>query len=314
MISPNSGQIEAYLAQWNEATVAERHERRKELRDEGNKMLKAVNRIKNVVKRAHRQLGKSDKESADKLKALRALRSQLFETLQPIPEEFQAMGLQTEYDDTAHEPVFYSSSEEDTSDRPVKMKKSIFKKHRVEDMQLSQSGLELIAAFEGFGEEIYKVGGRGNDTIGFGHELKAGEKEKFEDGITEAQGLQLCEQDAQGALKEVKKYIKVPLTQYQLDTLVSYVYSAGPKEIGGGPNWRKNDRKETEFYKYIHAGDFVRACNEINIKTQGGIVLTGLETRREKERRLFLYGYEEIVEIVKIKKKKKNKAAKHREK
>lgn len=40
---------------------------------------------------------------------------------------------------------------------------------------MSPAGLDFIAGQEGFKSNVYYVGGKGNPTIGYGHELQPGE-------------------------------------------------------------------------------------------------------------------------------------------
>jgi len=90
---------------------------------------------------------------------------------------------------------------------------------------VSQDGLNFIAQYEGFSPTVYKVGGKGNPTIGFGHEVLSGED--FSGGITRVQGLDLLRSDAQIAVNAINRFVTVPLNQHQFDALTSYVFNAG---------------------------------------------------------------------------------------
>jgi len=111
-----------------------------------------------------------------------------------------------------------------------------------------QKGVDTISSHEGFSTKEYRVGGRGNKTIGYGHEVLPGEK--FSQGITAEYALDLLEADVKKALEEVQKRVKVPLKQHQLDALVSYVYNTG--SIG-----------DTQLLEKLNAGDFEGAAREM---------------------------------------------------
>tara|TARA_A100001201_G_scaffold39842_1_gene41437 strand:- start:1721 stop:5674 length:3954 start_codon:yes stop_codon:yes gene_type:complete len=75
------------------------------------------------------------------------------------------------------------------------------------------------------------------------------------------------------------KNIKVPLTQYQFDAVVSYVYNIGTG-TSGSPT----------FYKKLNAGDYAGAAEQMDVVKSGGRVMKGLIIRRAKEQVLFLTG------------------------
>ena len=58
---------------------------------------------------------------------------------------------------------------------------------------VSDDGICSLKAEEGFRSNEYKVGGKGNWTVGYGHEKLPGED--FSGGITEEQGEELLRQD-----------------------------------------------------------------------------------------------------------------------
>jgi len=71
--------------------------------------------------------------------------------------------------------------------------------------------LTIIGEFEGFCAEMYKVGGIGNWTIGYGHELCTKEEIKeYQAGITKEKVLASLVQDVQQAVNEIRRTIKVP--------------------------------------------------------------------------------------------------------
>jgi RHS repeat-associated protein len=142
---------------------------------------------------------------------------------------------------------------------------------------VSQAGLEFIArpGHEGFSPTVYKVGGKGNPTIGFGHEVQPGED--FSGGITREQAYQLLRQDAQIAVNVINRLVTVSLNQNQFDALTSYVFNTG--SLYG-----------TNLLSNLNAGNFQGAALQMDIVTQLGVVQPGLVNRRQAEQNLFLYG------------------------
>ena len=140
-------------------------------------------------------------------------------------------------------------------------------------MSISQTGLNLIAKWEGFRSQKYRVNGKGNWTIGYGHEIRRGEN--FSGGITKFAALNLLRKDALGALRTIQRLVKVSLSQNQLDALVSYVFNTG--SLYG-----------TRLLRNLNNRDFKGAAREMDINTQGGKFVQGLQNRREEEQKIFL--------------------------
>ena len=150
-------------------------------------------------------------------------------------------------------------------------------------INVSQDGLNFIAQYEGFSSTVYKVGGKGNPTIGFGHEVLPGED--FSGGITRAQGLDLLRSDAQIAVNAINKYVTTPLSQHQFDATASYVFNAGT-----GNTLYNRKRGATNFLRNLNSGNFRGAASQMDIYTSGGVFMQGLKNRRLKEQNLFLNG------------------------
>jgi lysozyme len=212
------------------------------------------------------------------------MRGELIEKLQPTENVLRAAGMDVACNES-REKVCYSSDEDESPFPPLdkadrkKEAKPVFQAYPVKQMQVSQKGVVAITAHEGFREKVYKVGGRGGDTIGYGHEVLPGEI--FSQGVTKDQALDLLDKDIQKALKDVQAHVKVPLKQHQLDALVSYVYNTGSLH-------------NSRLINRLNAGDFLGAAREMDIITQGRVVkLQGLVNRREAEQKLFLYGYDD---------------------
>lgn len=159
-----------------------------------------------------------------------------------------------------------------------------------ECMDVSQQGLGFICQFEGFSATKYKVNNQGRDTIGYGHEILTDEEGEFDDGITKAKATELLKRDVGKAMSEIKRYVKVPLNQYQFDALVSYVYNVGEGGAFLIRDIKTRKIKKTQFIQKLNAGDYQGAASEMDICTQNGNFVQGLANRRAAERALFLSG------------------------
>jgi len=83
--------------------------------------------------------------------------------------------------------------------------------------------------------------------------------------------------------RKIRRYVTAPLTQYQFDALVSYVYNTG-------------SLYETHLLRNINRNNFEVAAREMDIVVQTNPqtgereVLPGLVRRRAQEQKLFLEG------------------------
>ncbi|HEX2053990.1 MAG TPA: glycoside hydrolase family protein, partial [Actinomycetota bacterium] len=150
--------------------------------------------------------------------------------------------------------------------------------------RLSARGAEFIARFEGCRLNLYDDPA-GHCTIGVGHLVHRGrtdgsEPAEFRNGITRERALEMLQQDAESAAKAVEASVKVPLSQSELDALISFVFN-----IGAGAF-----RSSTLLTK-LNAGDRSAVPAELTRWTKaGGKVLPGLVARREAEGQLFSTG------------------------
>lgn len=94
-------------------------------------------------------------------------------------------------------------------------------------MKTSQKGIDLIKKWEGLRTKAYLDGG-GVLTIGYGHTSAAGGL-KVTPGlvITEAKAGEILKQDLSKFEARVNSLVKVPLSQNQFDTLVSFDFNTG---------------------------------------------------------------------------------------
>jgi lysozyme len=91
--------------------------------------------------------------------------------------------------------------------------------------RLSESGLSMIASFEGYMPYTYKDVA-GYPTIGYGHLIKAGER--FREPLMPEQALELLHADAAIFERAVNQGVSVPLHGHQYDALVSITFNVGP--------------------------------------------------------------------------------------
>ena len=141
---------------------------------------------------------------------------------------------------------------------------------------ISSKGLALIKHFEGFKDKPYTCPG-GYVTIGYGHVI--GKDEEFKT-LTEHEAEELLIHDAQKALHALSRLVKIPLTQPQIDALVSFVFN-----LGAGAFQRSTLRA------CINRFDHTQAAQEFLTWTKaGGKTLPGLIKRRHAEASLYQSG------------------------
>lgn len=141
-------------------------------------------------------------------------------------------------------------------------------------MRISDRGIEIIKEFEGFRARAYMCPA-GVWTIGYGHTrgVKAG------DVVTEQQATELLRNDAKEAEEVVTDLVKVELSQWQFDALVSLVYNIGSGNFYNSTIRRLINEGCDDEDRLRHAW-----CMW---KRAGSRTLSGLIRRREKEFKLF---------------------------
>ena len=144
---------------------------------------------------------------------------------------------------------------------------------------LTDDGLALIKRFEGFEPEIYICPG-GWPTIGYGHVVRDAERERFTDGIDEAEAEDLMRLDVETAERAVLRLIRVPLEDGRFDALCSFTFNLGAGALQRSTLRRKVNREEhdavpAELRRWVWAG---------------GRRLKGLVRRREAEAELYVAG------------------------
>lgn len=147
-------------------------------------------------------------------------------------------------------------------------------------MEISKKGVDFIAKREGFRSKPYHCSA-GVSTIGYGTTIYPnGRHVTMQDKpITKEEAISILKymiDKSYGAT--VSRYVKVPLTQNQYDSLVSLVYN-----IGG------NAFRKSTLLRKLNEGKYKRASKEfIRWNKSAHKVLAGLTKRREAETKMFL--------------------------
>lgn len=144
----------------------------------------------------------------------------------------------------------------------------------VKEMNISQSGIDLIKRFEGFRPSRYLCPA-GYETIGYGHVVRIGEQ--FNEPLTEIEAEELLRRDLEQFEQAVHDLVIVDLAQNQYDALVSFTFNVGPDAFRKSTLLRRvNDRDHKAAPKEFEKWVFVN-----------GKRLKGLEKRRAAEAALY---------------------------
>lgn len=154
-------------------------------------------------------------------------------------------------------------------------------------MKISKNGIEFIERWEGcilqsYDDRTDRIVGpddpvAGVLTIGVGHTDAAGPP-KVTKGmtITKEEAEEILDRDLDKVEEEVNNLVKVPLTQNQFDTLVSFHFNTGA--LG-----------RASALKSLNAGDYEDAAKRLTLYIKDdGRVVQGLVNRRAAEMKLFL--------------------------
>ncbi|KAA6402535.1 MAG: putative lysozyme [Streblomastix strix] len=150
-------------------------------------------------------------------------------------------------------------------------------KQDISKLKPSQNIVDFVKGFEGLNLTAYTCPA-GIWTIGYGHTKNV----KKGDQITLQQANQFLTEDLTDSGKQMVKIVKVPMTQNQYDSLVSFTFNLGIGNLQSSTLLRK-----------LNAGDDKGASEEFlkwNHARVGGVlkVLDGLTKRRKAEKDLFL--------------------------
>ncbi|RQS02597.1 lysozyme [Burkholderia sp. Bp9002] len=136
-------------------------------------------------------------------------------------------------------------------------------------------GIELIKHFEGLRLARY-LDAVGKPTIGYGHLILP--HEQFTRPLTQTEADALLRHDLRGAELNLRKLVRVPITQQQFDALMSFVFNLGAGRL-----------RSSTLLRYLNAGASARAADQFLVWNKaGGRPLAGLTKRRQAERALFL--------------------------
>lgn len=140
--------------------------------------------------------------------------------------------------------------------------------------EISDRGLELVKAFEGYEPFIY-ADVAGYPTIGHGHLVKKGEA--FIEPLLPEEAHALLKRDARNAEKDVSRAITIPIAQHRCDALVSLNFNIGNIKKAAPTlvkfvNQAMNEAAAKQFMVYVRAG---------------GKVVQGLVRRRKAESNLY---------------------------
>lgn len=140
---------------------------------------------------------------------------------------------------------------------------------KVATLVLSAAALVAIALHEGYVGQAYEPVKGDIPTLGFG----TTDGVKIGDTITVERALVRLLKDADRFEQAVKRCAPVPMYQYEFDAYVSLTYNIGADAFCS-----------STLVKYLNAGDYKKACEEIlRWDKFKGKSLPGLTKRRKEE-------------------------------
>lgn len=150
--------------------------------------------------------------------------------------------------------------------------------------EVSGKALALIKRFEGERLSSYQDQA-GIWTIGWGSTYNHDLKRRVQKGdiIDKETALRWLKLDAAGFSENVKRLVKVPINQNQLDSLTSFSYNIGPNAFAASTLLRKLNQGAS---KQEVAAEFAK-WNKVTINGEK-VVSNGLVRRRKMEADLFL--------------------------
>jgi lysozyme len=144
-------------------------------------------------------------------------------------------------------------------------------------MTISKLGLTCIEVFEGLELQVYKDIA-GHPSIGYGHEIEQGED--FSEGITQSQAETILMNDLAVAEGAILRLVTAPLSQWQFDALVDFIYNEGQGSFAN-----------STLLKLLNQGNYQGAAAQLEIwDVSAGKVNLVLLARRRCERVIFTAG------------------------
>jgi lysozyme len=151
-----------------------------------------------------------------------------------------------------------------------------------EDRKLTKAGANLIHHFEGClkqeGDKFKAYHCPANVlTIGWGHTNHHGRQFNATTRWSREECDRAFAEDMEGFERSVRELVRVPLTSWQFDALVSFTYNCGAGNL-----------KKSTLLKCVNRGDHKQAAAEFKRWNKaGGKVLAGLTRRRASESLLY---------------------------
>ncbi len=150
-------------------------------------------------------------------------------------------------------------------------------------LYLSRQGFEFIKRWEGLRLKSYKDLG-GVYTIGYGHTRRAGPGQVISKQLAE----DLLLEDIWYFEVGVRDLVKVPISQFQFDALVSFAFNVG---LDRDADTKAEGLGDSTLLKKLNLKDVEGAGAEfLKWNKAGGKPVKGLTNRRMAERLLFLEG------------------------
>lgn len=152
-------------------------------------------------------------------------------------------------------------------------------------MQFSREGIVYLSSANMEGRKNKKYKDSANKwTIGVGHLIKPNEKDLLDKTLTEEEIDSLLQKDLAEAVETVNEKVTVPLTQYEFDALVMFVFNIGVTGFTG-----------SSVRTYLNQNNFLQATDMMlkwhHITVDGKLVdCPGLVNRRLKEIKLLKTG------------------------
>lgn len=150
-----------------------------------------------------------------------------------------------------------------------------FMQYEPQTMNSSAAGLQNIINWEGKRNQAY-LDSAGKLTIGIGHLIVPGDGLDANSTITDATMNAIFANDIDQAEINVKRNVKVPLTQGQFDALVDFTFQFGNQLYG------------SHLLLLLNSGDYRGAANELSRWVHvNGVVSNQLVARRQAATTMF---------------------------
>jgi lysozyme len=140
------------------------------------------------------------------------------------------------------------------------------KRANIAAYETSPAGIALLKKFEGLRTEPYICPG-GTLTVGFGQTIQKEAAHKI--STSEAEAM-LHASLSETYVPDIKRLVKVPLSQREFDMLVSLDYNIGATVLNDPTQDVKNNRQRIEMLPLLNASHYEEASLEFPKLTKGG--------------------------------------------